>query len=884
LIGREDAVRRILEITASSRLVTLTGTGGVGKTRLALQVAQELEPDFTDGVCFVDLSVLGNLALVEPTVAAALGVREPADLSLLAAMTGHLRPRHVLMVLDNCEHLLDPCAALAATLLRQCPDLHVLATSRQPLGVVGESVWRVPPLTAPGPGLIGQAPEVASSSWMEFAAVALFLERAAQSGADFPLTSANLRAVGRICHRVDGIPLAIELAAARVRALAVEEVAERLDDCFRLLQGNSRTTPPRQRTLSATIEWSYELLTPPERTLLRRLAAFVGGWTLEAAEQVCSGHASCVTRHVSEPSDTRPTTHDTRPEEVLDLLTSLVDRSLVIHEHGKVGGRYRLLETVRQYAEERLSAASEGERLRDRHCNWFLGLVERGNSRLHGPEQALWLERLETEHENLRAALEWALAKEPARALRLAGLLGGYWDARGYYTEGREALRQALERPSAADAPARVTALRWAAHLTFLQGDVAGAGRLLEEGIALGRACEDKESTVSSLAGLAAVAVKGGEYAAARDLYEESLAIGRTLGDSLGLTDPLVGLGDIAVCRGDYAPAGALYAEALAIYRAHEDASGIAASLYNLGRLAQFEGDYEGARSHFEESLAIRRELGEKGGMAGSLYALGLVNHLQGDRQTARALLEESLALHRELGNPEGMAASLTELGEAALGEGDLGRARSAFEESLAILRAAGYLSEIPGLQRSLGEVALLEGNTEAASSFLSESLAQSRALADPRNTALTLHSLGWLAQSRGYDARARALYAESLAIRNELGDRGGKTAACLEGLAQIALRSGCPARALQLLGAAEALRQASRAAALPAWQSTIDDAMAASRAALGEPRFEEAWAAGRALPAEQAIALALAEGGKAPALHERPLDPRMNTKGHEWE
>jgi predicted ATPase len=410
-IGREREMGEVKEFLATTRLLTLTGSGGCGKTRLALQVAADLLEAYADGVWLVELAALADPTLVPQTVASALGVREQPVRPLTETLVDYLQPKVLLLILDNCEHLLTASAQLANALLRSCPRLRMLASSRQGLGIAGERTYRVPSLSLPQPRPLPPVERLT-----DYEAVRLFVERAVFTQPSFAITDQNAPAVAQVCERLDGIPLAIELAAARVKALPVEKLNERLDDMFRLLTGGSRTALPRQQTLRALIDWSYDLLSEPERALLRRLSAFAGGWTLEAAEAVGVGEG-------------------VEEWEVLDLLTSLVEKSLVLYEEREGEGRYRLLETVRQYARDRLLESEEGEAVRTRHLEFFL----------HWAEQGPGLERLETEHDNLRAALAWSGAQRQGDVgLRLGGAMGGFWHVRGYWTEGRERLAGVL--------------------------------------------------------------------------------------------------------------------------------------------------------------------------------------------------------------------------------------------------------------------------------------------------------------------------------------------------------------------------------------------------------------------------------------------------------
>lgn len=551
-----------------------------------------------------------------------------------------------LLILDNCEHLIAACALLVEFLLRACPNLHILVTSREPLRVPGEMIWRVPPLTLPD-----AMPTVASLAESE--AVQLFVERARGRLPDFALTEENAAAVATICQRLDGMPLALELAAARVAVLPVGQLAARLDDALRVLTVGERTAPPRQQALRATLDWSHALLTAEEQAALRRLAVFAAGWELEAAEAVCG--ADEIAR-----------------ADVLELLGQLVEKSLItMAEEGGVA-RYQMLEVVRQYASERLAASGEAEDTRRRHALYYLAMIAEPDAASVGTAQATWVERLEREHDNLRAALHRAVESEEAEtALRLVGALWPFWEARGYLREGRRWLAAALAMPGTTLPTLRGKALRGAGLLVTWQADYAAAWTLHEESLALYRALGDQDGIANTLENLGLVARERGDYPAAWSLHEESLTIRRSLGDWRGIAGALNNLGLVARGRGDYAAARVLFDEGLTINRRLGDHPGIANALSNLGMVVQWQGDYTAARALHEESLVIRRGLGDRRGIAISLINLGLVAYRQGEYTTAWTLHRESLAIKRALGSSgiaeslEGLAAVAGVLGEA---------------------------------------------------------------------------------------------------------------------------------------------------------------------------------------------------------------------------
>jgi non-specific serine/threonine protein kinase len=543
-----------------------------------------------------------------------------------------------------------------------------LATSREGLGIAGELAYRVPSLPIPD---LKNLPPFENLS--QYEAVRLFIERAVLSQLTFAVTNRNAPAVAQICHRLDGIPLAIELAAARVKALSVEEIAARLDDRFRLLTGGSRTALPRQQTLRATIDWSYNLLSEPERILFRRLSVFAGGWTIEAAEAICGGDG--VESH-----------------EVMDLLTQLVNKSLVVMEEQEGETRYRLPETVRQYARDKLLESGEAALLRGRHLEWFLGLVEQGEPGIWGPDQAAWLERLEVEHDNLRAALEWSKAEENAeKGLRLAGALMRFWFIHSHFSEGRGWLEGMLTEGSGAPASVRAKALNAAGGLAWGQADYERTKALCEESLALFRAVGDKRGIAESLRLLGTTVRLQGDYERAVALGEESLALYRELKDKWGVSWSLLDLGIVAIEQGSYGRAAVLLEESLSLRREMKDRWGSSVALINLGRVALNRGNYDRARVIFEENLALYREMRDKRGIAFALHYLGYVVLRQGDYERATALFEESLFLAREVGSKDRIALCLEGLAEVAEAKGQQERAARLFGAVEALSEAIGF-------------------------------------------------------------------------------------------------------------------------------------------------------------------------------------------------
>ena len=671
LLGRETelAVARDLVRQDGVRLVTLTGSGGTGKTRLGVQAGAELLESFPDGVWFVPLAGIADPELVVPAIAQPLGVRETSDEPLLETLKTYLQSRQTLLLLDNFEHV-TAAAPDVASLLAACPLLEVLATSREPLRIAAERELPVPPLSLP---TARQARQLTPADLLEFSAIRLFVDRAQTVKPDFALTDANGADVAVICLRLDGLPLAIELAAARVRILPPAQLLARLDNRLKLLTGGNRDLPARQQTLRAAIEWSHDLLSADDRALFARLAVFAGGCTFEAAEVVCAdagGHAL----------------------DVLDGLESLTQKSLLRPEDGADGNaRFMMLETIREFGVERLEATGAEEDARQSHAAYFLTVAEEAEPELTGPRQASSLNRLETEHDNFRAALTWmerALGAEPH--LRLVSALWRFWWMRGYLSEGRKWLDRALAAEPQVSPDIRGNALSGAGVLAESQGDYERAMVLHEEALALRRRMDDRPGIASSLTNLGIIAGDHGDYDRALELHESALAISEEVGDELGMSSSLFELGSLALNRGDYQSAGDLLNRSLALSRKSGEASAIGAVLENLGILAFYQEDYEQAARLYDESLELWRQLNDSRMIANSLVNLGEVIHLQHDLSRAQTQYREALAVFQELGDKRGTAFALYQLGKLNGEQGDFPQAIALFNESLALRSEVG--------------------------------------------------------------------------------------------------------------------------------------------------------------------------------------------------
>lgn len=659
LVGREKEVREIKALLASARLLTLTGSGGIGKTRLAVAVAEQAATHFPDGVWFVDLASLSDPTLVPQAVASQLGVCEAPGRTLTEALEGALAAKVLLLILDNCEHLLHACAQIANALLSRCAGLHILATSRQALGITGEAAYRIPSLSLPpeNPGPSAGGTKSIDSPLLTLNrsdAVRLFLERAMDASAAFALTDQNVGGVLQICRCLDGIPLALELAAARVKVLSVEQIAGRLDKTFNLLTGGSRTALPRHRTLRALMDWSYNLLSDHERRMLQRLSVFSGGWTLEAAEAITGENDEITDR--SETPD-RPRSACLTPDDVLELLSCLVDKSLVVAVEGAGGAvRYHLLETIRQYGQEKLRESGEWKIGYARHRDYYLHLAEEAGPRLMGLEMTAMLECLEREHGNLRAAMDWCRTNEGSaeQELRFVALLGRFWQTRGYLQEGRERLIHAIARHEGADAtPCGGSAFHHLGWIAHLQKDQETAHASFEQALTIFRELNDRTRVADSLNRLGCVAKEMKDFHRAQELFDEALATFREIDDQRNAAYVLNNLGTLGEERYDPSAAAMFYKQGLEAARKIGQKDLLALLLDNLGGLTYRQGEYEAARRLMEESLRLRYEIGERPRLIATFCGFVAIAQAQGQMKRATHLHGAMTALCESIGlNP----------------------------------------------------------------------------------------------------------------------------------------------------------------------------------------------------------------------------------------
>ncbi len=647
LIGRDKEVSDCTALLTRDVvwLLTLTGPAGTGKTRLAIQVAAELLDDFRDGVFFVPLAEITDLVMVLPAVAQALGVREEAGKPVVDRLKDYLRDKQMLLVLDNFEQVLDAATGVSE-MLSAAPELKIVVTSRTPLRLSAEREYAVPPLDIPDPRRLPSIEELA-----RYEAVALFVARARAASPSFDLDAQNASAVAEICYRLDGLPLAIELAAARVKILTPQALLPRLESALKLLTGGSRDLPERHRTLRGTIDWSYNLLVPEEQELFAVLSVFSGGCTLSSAEAVCA----------KIPLDVF----------VLDGLESLVNNNLLRRvEFGEAEARFSMLHVIREYGLEKLEASGKAEVAQRAHALYFVEFSELSEPELKGPQQALWLDRLDAERDNIWEALGWLTSHaESEMAGRMSGALARFWHRRGYLTEGRRWLNRVLEHKEAISEKVRARALHGAGIMAYEQGDLDDAGRAYTESLALRRKIDDKPGMVASLNNLANVALYRNDYRTASEYYGEALKLCRALDDPWAAGVTLANMGWVDMNLAHYEQASELYRESLEVRKQIGDTWGVASSLNNMAWANVYAGENEEAAELAQESLSRFRELGDRENAADCLDILGRAAIEQGDFNRARSLLREGFTLYKDLDDKTGMALCLWSMAALATSE-----------------------------------------------------------------------------------------------------------------------------------------------------------------------------------------------------------------------
>lgn len=792
-VGREDEVLDLAARIRGSRLVTLLGPGGIGKTRLATEVAHAVAGEFPDGVWLVSLEGFDDDRQVAKEVAQTLEINDEPGRSTLQNLVRTLRDKRLLLVLDNCEHVLAASADLAATLLRDGAEVRILATSREPLGLTGERVWQVPPLAAPSPEGLPEGRATRLRVVMGYESVRLFAERAAAVNPSFEITPENAAAVATICARLEGVPLALELAAARLRSLTPGQIAERLHDGLRLLSGGRGTAAKRQQTLRATLDWSHDLLSSREKTLFRHMGVFADGWTLDAAEAVAG-------------------------DDAIEGLTALVDKSLVVFNERR--GRYRFLETVRQYAAERLTESGERPAVEAKFRAWAIDLVTRSEREFHGPGQEEWARRLDEEGDNLRAVLRLAQAA-PAEGLALVGPLTRYWHFRNRFGEGREACENALAHDDGtADDRVRAKALNGAGTFAHSLGDIDAATRYWKSCLALQRAIGEPAEIARALGNVACLAFYTREFAKGAALYRECRDILMSVGDRRSYAMATSNLGTMQKALGDYRGAGESARQSLAILREIGDERMTRWLLKEIADVAHAQAEYGEARNRYEEALELFLQANDDHGASWTHDSFAITLAELGLEELATRHLEEARRMFTDLGIPAGLASVDLHEGQAALRSGDYATARALLERvavETSDLNRVGYRAEA---LIALGDLEYAEGKPEAA----------------------------------------RSAYNESLRLSAENETRF-EIASALERLGRILWNAGDASGAVHRIAAANAMRE-TMGTPLP---NLVCEALALTleelRSSLGEERFAVAWEEGYAMDWRTLLPEALSRG-----------------------
>jgi len=693
-IGREKELKDVKDKLRQNRLLTLTGTGGSGKSRLSLQAGADLIDDFENGVWFVELATVSDPEFLTSEIINALGIKEEPKKTPEETLTDHLKDKEILIILDNCEHLISACADLTERLLTSCPKLKIIATSREALNCAGEQIFKIPALTHPDPNS-KDTPEQLT----QYESVRLFIERALSVNPKFRVNNENAPALAEVCSRLDGIPLAIELAAARTKVLSVEKIYERLDDRFNLLTGGKRTALPRQQTLRALIDWSYDLLTENEKILWSRLSVFSGGWTLEAAEEICSDEII-------------------NKNNIIDLLSELSEKSIINYNESRE--RYNILESIKQYGREKLENENE---IFLKHLDHFLELAQKAETELNGSDPKLWLDIIEADHNNFIFSIEWSLSNENIeKGAVIATAFEQFWKIRGHYSTGIRLYENILQNQGELSKAIKGKLLLRIGVFKIQQGDYEQTKIYCEESLSIGKEIGDKKVIAGSKNTLGNIASDQGNFEEAKKYFEESLDTKIEIGDKSGIAITLHNLGLLAFVKGDYEQAKKFNEDSLAIRKEIGDKHGISFSLQNLGHLALEKGYHEQAKKYFEESLFIRKEIGDKNGIAYSFNYLGNLANYRGDKELAKKYYEDSLKIFKEIGDKRGIADSHHSQGNLASEKGDFALAKNFFEEEMAIRKEIGDKSGISELMIDFGRILAYQRDFELAVKLLSTS------------------------------------------------------------------------------------------------------------------------------------------------------------------
>ena len=840
-IGREKEQEEIKKLVLKNRLVTIVGMGGIGKTRLSIQIGFALLNDFLNRIWWVELASLADPTLVPQVLLTALGLAEQAGRSPLSILTDFLQPKQALLILDNCEHIVHDCAQVAESLLHGCPDLHILATSRETLGVDGEATYVVPTLATPNPR------KATLEALSEYEAVQLFVERARSASPGFMLTIENAPAVAQICHHLDGIPLAIELGAARVKVLNVEEIARRLEDRFHFLTSGARTALPRHQTLRAMIDWSYNLLSEKEKLLLRRVAVFTGGWSLELAEHVCSDDTIVL-------------------DEILDLLTRLVDKSLIAVDHQKVATRYRILETVRQYAQEKLSESGDVLTIRAKHREVILTLVEKAAPEIFGPDQKKWIDALEEEHDNIRSAINWSIETEDAEhALRFCGGLTVFWERHKHYLEAAAACKETLDLVNQMDSRIKMTA-QYAILLASCAFYIAGPNLEIRASVEQARniydAIGDYNSPGPTLTSqmLTYICIASNDLALAEgcllDWYEKVEACGYQWGIALAKRS----MAELALAKGQPDTAVALWERSYELFI--EIGDGWAASEVSgaLSWQKIIRGEFEEAMRLSKQNLLFYEEYGDPGGVAYTNLHLGTIAREKGQYQSARGFFTEALTRAKAMGDQPRSVEAAEQIAYLAYLEGNLAEARANYQALLTDFsdkpddKAYGFVTI------HFAQISLRENQLEEAREALTVALEILPKITQNVDLFLAYYGLGELARLEGNYSQAIKNYCASFEVVHD-GARYIEFPRILDGIARTEISRSNFASAVRLFGAARALRNKTSTVIHPVDLLEYNKHIELLKTRMKAAEFESAWAEGSKMSYEEVYQYVIREG-----------------------
>ncbi|MFZ1459329.1 MAG: tetratricopeptide repeat protein [Ignavibacteria bacterium] len=823
-IGREKDMQQVKDLLINTRLLTIIGSGGAGKTRLAMQAGADIIDDFANGVYIAEFAPVSDSSLIVQTLLNSLNQQEEPEKSPKEILKEYLKDKELLLILDNCEHLVHECAELSEMLLKSCAKLKIIATSREPLNCSGEQTFRIPSLSLPDisanntPGQLTQ-----------YEAVRLFIERALAVNPDFRVNNENAPALAQICSQLDGIPLAIELAAVRIKMLSLNNIFERLENRFKLLTGGKRTALPRQQTLRAMIDWSYELLSEKEKILWSRLSVFIGGWTLESAEEICTDE-----KIIS--------------DDIFDLLNHLADKSIIIYDYEK--DRYRILETIKQYGQEKLKDANETDGIFARHLNYYLSFLEKANLKLEGSESVSWLEKLESEHNNLQSAIEWsANGGDFEKGLQLSNLAGRFWIIRGHYTTGIKCIKKIIKKAQGVISDPLGSGYCNIGNLSLLLGEYNEAVKYFEESLSIFQTTGNRSDIFHSKNGLGTIAFYRSNFEQALKYYEECLEICRETENKKGISYSLNNIGNALLSLGYNSRAKKIYEESLELFRQSGLKSHIALSLHNLGLLECNLGNYNEAKKFCEEALSLNRERGDKRGIANTLHNSGLIAYYLGDIDQANDIYEECLSLYNSINDKSGKSYTINYMGNIEISRGNYKQAQKLFNESLAFFRELGdsrgitislnnigtsslfYENDKKGIELieesltlnrdikdksgilnsliSLASTDLYYGKYEQAMNHLKESLAICIEIEETRCMAITKNRMGYAEYKLGNQSEADQYARESLKLSNRIGDKTGITASLIC-ISAIFCDTGKQSAALTILGAAESALKSS--------------------------------------------------------------------------